>query len=787
MADLRSVVASLHRIPQLAAVDEQSLLLPQWSTLETVFLHLFRLTPQLSDIAAFIQQRQHDRTLERLHPTPASLALARDREALYRQLVVELVYGQLYGVKEGKRRAAKAAGGLLLGEKGEGVQVIADLVKRAMGQSEEEKRSDESEGRERQDARETEDEKRALQDERKYADSGISTGSARKKASLSSPATPDSSHKRPSTAAVSSGSGSGSGAKRGADSGRPSKPTQPVPAAKSAAARRRTEEEKEREAREERDRQRKQEREEEDKMAGMREMRRQKGLRDAKRAEQALRTRPLPASPSSDVDDSTEAATGSHRPFTASARQPAALGAKMGGTAAGGSGQVAALERQLREEKAKVAALERRVREIEGIVSDEGAGAVGEDSWRQQLLLHAQCEQWRRQCALLQGVVDGKRQVMDEMRTVCEWMREGGKRMRRLEKASGSGEEEGRRLVSGLSALVSEMVQSADEAMKRIDSLDQHTNTLSASSPSPSLDALSHSDSAPSLPAGLLSTLTSFAAHLKSAHPVLVETQQAALVASLDRSASAHNKQSGRRVADAAEQIASLADESRRLGQLLLPYSHLSYSTSSVNALTPLSSSLASSLSSTALSATERRQLLAVVGEAECVYASDLRTYSTHLTTLYPLLSSLVSTSSSLLTSLSPLLRQLSSLSSASASLSSAATASSASKRIADVMRLVTERADEWTSMEQDIRRAQDDMSRLIAEGKESLALELRADGQQRRSEQADGEVFAAGHELEEDRRWRPPHKSAAEHERHGPIGGRPYSGKVQHEQEWQS
>ena len=786
MADVRGVVAALHRLPQLIYVDEQSLLLPQWSTLETVFLHLFRLTPQLSDISSFIQQRQHDRTLERLHPTPASLALARDREALYRQLVVELVYGQLYGVHEGKRRAAKAAGGLLLGESGEGVRVVADLLRRVMPAKEDDAQRDNGDEEEQESMstrRELDDEKKSLRDERKHADSHSEHGSARKKASLAAPATPDSSDRRPRTAAV-------SGEKRSADKSKASKPAQPVPAPKSAAARRRADEEKEREAREERDRQRKQQLEEEEKMAEMREMMRQKAVQEAKRSEHTLRNKPLPASPASDVDIDDTETTALRRPLTASARQPVAVRGRMGAAAAGGSGEVVALERQLKEEKEKVAALERRVREMESIVTDGGNTTVGEDGWRQQLLLHAQCEQWRRQCTLMQGVVEGKRQVMNELRTVCEWMREAGKRLRRLEKGGGSGEEEARRLVIGLTAMVSEMMVAADEAVKRVEALDQHTNSLSTTH-SFTADPTS-TDSTPALPAGVLATLTSFASHLKSAHPHLVEFQQAAHILPLDKVAAAHERRGGKRVSDVAEQLTALADESRKLGQLLLPYSQLSYAASSTDSSTPFSSSLLSSLSATPLSPAERRQLLAVVSEAERSYASDIHTYSTHLSALYPLLSSLVSRSSALLNSVSPLLRQLSSLSSASTSLSSAATASSASKRIAEVMRLVSDRSDEWTAMEDDIRRTQDEMTRLVAEGRERLVSELGLDGQQRGGrgeDEDDRELDDERYELEDNKRWRKPSSGVVEHEqRHTQqLAGRLHNGKVHHQQEWQS
>ena len=780
MTDVRSVVASLHRIPQLANVDEQSLLLPQWSTLETVFLHLFRLTPQLSDISTFIQQRQHDRSLERLHPSPASLAVARDREALYRQLLVELVYGQLYGATEGKRRAAKAAGGVLLGEKGEGVRVVAELVRRAMGGKNEEKEDGEAEteeahGKREGDKRENEDEKKAARDERKHADSSSSHGSGRKRASVASPATADSDDRRPRTAAV-------SGDRRSADKSKASKPPQPVPAAKSAAARRRAEEEKEREAREDRDRQRRQQQqreEEEEKMAEMQEMMRQKALKEAKRSEQALRNKPLPASPSSDFDNDDTEATAARRPLTAAARQPTVGRGKVGGAIAGGGGEVVVLQRQLKEEKDKVAVLERRVREMEAIVTDGSTKPATEDGWRQQLLLHAQCEQWRRQCTLLQAVVDGKRQVMNELRTVCEWMREGGKRLRRLEKGSGSGEEEGRQLVSGLTAMMSEMTVAADEAMKRIDSLDQHTNTLSNSA---STTASETSDSSTSLPAGVLTTLTSFASHLQSAHPLLLTLQQAAHILHVDTVADAHNRKGGKRATEAAEQVSVLADESRKLGQLLLPYCQLASSPSHADSSTPLRSSLSSLLSSTAVSSTERRQLLAVVAEAERTYATDLRTYSAQLASVYPLLSSLLSSSSSLLTSISPLLRQLASLSSASTSLSSAATASSASKRIAEVMRLVNERADEWVGVEDEIRRVQDEMKRLIAEERERVMGELSDEGQGGWSEEEAVREDRERDGFQQAKQWQKSSKSAAAHN-----NGDSRYGRVSHEQEWQT
>ena len=784
--DIRKVVAALRRLPPLANVDEQSLLLPQWSTLETVFLHLFRLNPQLSDISTFIQQRQHDRTLERLHPTPASLALARDREALYRQLVVELVYGQLYGVKDGKRMAAKATGGSLLGEKGEGVRVVAELVRLVMGAAEEEKVKNEDEEVEEQAKprrAEMEDEKKAARDERKYADDSNTDGSARKRGTAATHTSPDRYDRRPSTAAVGA-------EKRSADKSKSNKSVQPVPAPRSAAARQRAEEEKEREMREERERQRRQEREEEEKMVEMREMMRQKALKEARRSEHTLRNKPPPASPSSDVDVDDTDTTAARRPLTAAVRQPSAARGKVGATTSSGSAEVVMLERQLREERDKVAALERRVREMESIITGGSTKAVGEDSWRQQLLLHAQCEQWRRQCTLLQSVVDGKRQVMDELRTVCEWMREGGRRLRRLEKGSGNGEEEGRRLVSGMTAMVSEMMVAADAAMKRIESLDQHTNSLSTSaSTAASTTASSTADSSLSLPAVVLLTLASFASHLRSAHPQLVELQQTAHIMHLDRAADTHDRKGGKRAADAAEQLAVLADESRKLSQLLIPHCPLAHSALAGDTSTPLSSSLSSSLSSTTLSSTERRQLLTVVSEAERTYTSDLRTYSTHLSSLYPLLSSLLSSSSSLLTSISPLLRQLSSLSSASTGLASAATASSASKRIAEVMRLVSERADEWAGMERDIRRVQDEMSRLMAEGKKRLVHELWDGEKHRRDKEEDVPNVDERGEVEDDTRWQKTSRSAVEHHQQPASNGRPRNGngKVRHEQEWQA
>ena len=422
MADVVGVLALLHQVPGLSQLDDKSLLSLQWSTLELILSRLFSHSSSLSDLSTFISQRQSDRSLERLHPTPSSLALARDREGLYRQLLTQLLHTHLHSSRSFTQWNPLKVN-VLLDDPSISLRVLHDLARSALGLPESSPASP-------------------------LPASPSPPASARKPRSDPEPKTkakPDSAEKKrsskpsPTSPPPKPGPPRRSDDPRRSDSQPREKPRADVRVREKERVRDRVVDDAKR-------------REEDEKMSDMREMMRRKAAEE-KRDERKLP--PPPQSPPSPPPPQS-------RPATSAPRRPLRPSSPPSSSA-------------LQAEQAKSAALQQRLTALEATIA-----ALDDDADPQRLArLQAQNVSLRRQLGLVWGLVQGKRAVVGEVRLVLEALREVGRRGR-----GRAGEEEGeealKRRLAEVVATVGEVRAVAEEAMKRVDALDLHSNTLGA-------------------------------------------------------------------------------------------------------------------------------------------------------------------------------------------------------------------------------------------------------------------------------------------------------------------